>query len=140
MSISLLFRVATDRQYTGEGIWVLAEGNPIRIGLSDYLQQRSGDIAFAQVKPVGKVLAAGEEAAAIETIKVNISLFSPVTGTVVRINPLMDSTPETINQDPYGEGWLCEIEATDWEADRKALLEPEIYFAQMKREAENEVE
>ena len=69
----------------------------------------------------------------------NIALPSPVAGKIVRVNPLMETAPETINQDPYGEGWLCEIEAADWEADRKNLLEPAAYFTQMKQEAENEV-
>lgn len=133
------FKVALDRLYNTEGIWALANIRMVRIGLSDFVQQRSGDIAFADVKPEGTTLAVGDEAAAIETIKVNILLSSPVAGTIVRINPLMETAPETINLDPYEEGWLCEIEATDWDADRKKLLEPSTYFAQMKREAENEV-
>ena len=128
------FKVAADRCYSAEGIWALAAGNIVRIGLSDFLQQRSGDIAFADVKPAGTVLAAGDEAATIETIKVNIVLASPVAGTIVRVNPTLESAPETINQDPYGEGWLCEIEAADWEANRKTLLDPAAYFAQVKRE------
>ena len=133
------FKVAEDRFYTPQGVWALVQGNTIRIGLSDFLQQRSGDIAFADVKPEGTALATGDEVAAIETIKVNINLTSPAAGTILQINPLMETAPETINQDPYGEGWLCEIEATDWETDRKNMLTPEAYFAQMKQEAESEV-
>ena len=133
------FKVAVDRFYNAEGIWALAAGSVVQIGLSDFLQQRSGDIAFAEVKPKGTVLAAGDEAAVIETIKVNFVLSSPVTGKVLRANPLMETAPETINLDPYGEGWMCEIEATDWEAERKNLLDAAAYFEQMKHEAENEV-
>jgi glycine cleavage system H protein len=133
------FKVAVDRSYNSEGVWALAVGSVVRVGLSDFLQQRSGDIAFAEILPVGKLLAVKDEIAAIETIKVNIALSSPVAGKVIRTNPLMESAPETINQDPYGEGWLCEIEAADWESDRKNLLDAAAYFAQMKREAENEV-
>ena len=134
------FKVAGDRFYNTEGVWVFAsDGNTVRIGLSDFLQQRSGDIAFADVEPVGTILAAGDEVASIETIKVTIMLSSPVAGKILRVNPLMENAPETINQDPYGEGWLCEIEATSWEADRKNLMEPAAYFVQMKQEAENEV-
>ena len=81
----------------------------------------------------------GDEIAIIETIKVNISLSSPVSGQVVEINPAMETTPETINQDPYGAGWLAVIEATDWETDRVRLLDPQVYFARMKVEAEQEV-
>src|SRR5512139_3920523 len=100
-----IFRVAADRFYNGEGVWALAEGNLVRIGLSDFLQQRSGDVAFAEVKPVGTQLAFEDEAAVIETIKVNISLSSPVSGKIVVVNPDMELAPEMINQDPYGKGW-----------------------------------
>ena len=75
-----IFRVATDRFYSPEGVWAKPEGSSIRIGLSDFLQQRSGDVAFAEVKPTGTELAFGDEVAVIETIKVNISLGSPVSG------------------------------------------------------------
>jgi glycine cleavage system H protein len=132
------FKVAVDRFYTAGGVWAQANGGLVRIGLSDFVQQHSGDIAFADVKPAGTVLAVGQEIATIETIKVNIDLNSPVAGVIARVNPVMETAPETINQDPYGEGWLCEIEAADWAADQKSLLEPAAYFAQMKQEAESE--
>lgn len=133
-----IFKVATDRYYSREGLWAQADGNRIRIGLSDFLQQRSGDVAFAEVRQPGTSLASGDEVAAIETIKVNISLSSPVAGKVVEVNPAMSDTPEVINQDPYGKGWLAIIEAIDWEADRSALLDPQAYFRLMKGQAEEE--
>lgn len=133
-----LFKVATDRYYNTAGIWAQASGNLVRVGLSDYLQQRSGDIAFVDVKPGGTVLAVEDEVASIETIKVNASLPSPAAGKVVRVNPEMETAPEKINQDPFGEGWLCEIEASDWETDRAGLLEAPAYFTRMKQEAEEE--
>ena len=142
------FRVATDRHYHSEGVWVQVEasrlplgeglGVRVRIGLSDYLQQRSGDVAFVEVQPEGTVLAFGDELAVIETIKADISLVSPVTGRVVEVNPAMETAPEVINQDPYGEGWLAVIEASAWESDRARLLAPHAYFLEMKREAEEE--
>jgi glycine cleavage system H protein len=132
------FKVATDRFYTREGTWALVEGNRVSIGLSDFLQQRSGDIAFAEVKLVGTAVAVGDEIAAIETIKVNVILGSPVNGKVIEVNPAMETAPEAINQDPYGAGWLATIEAADWETDRAQLLDPQAYFAVMKAEAEEE--
>ncbi len=116
-----------------------AEDDRVRIGLSDFLQQRSGDVAFAEVKPQDAVLSFGDEVANIETIKVDIALPSPVSGTIAEVNPAMEEAPEAINQDPYGEGWLALIEASDWEADRSKLLDPEAYFAHMKLEAEEEI-
>ncbi|MBI2975405.1 MAG: glycine cleavage system protein H [Chloroflexi bacterium] len=133
------FKVATDRHYSGEGVWAQADGARVRIGLSDFLQQRSGDVAFAEVRPEGTALAFGDEAAVIETIKVNISLTSPVAGKVVEVNPVMATAPEAINKDSYGEGWLAVIEAANWEADRARLLDPQAYFELMKGRAEEEV-
>jgi glycine cleavage system H protein len=133
-----IFRVAADRVYNAEGVWALPEGNLVRIGLSDFQQQRSGDVAFAEVKPTGTELAFGDEVAVIETIKVNIALSSPVSGVVVEVNQEMELAPEAINQDPYGNGWLALIKAGNWDVDRTHLLEPAAYLAKMKVEAEEE--
>jgi glycine cleavage system H protein len=133
------FKVATDRLYSQEGIWAKTEGQLVRVGLSDFVQQRSGDVAFAEVKPAGAAVAFGDEVAVIETIKVNISLGSPVTGRVVEVNPNMATAPEVINQEPYEAGWLAVVEATDWKTDKMNLLDPQAYFAKMKVEAEQEV-
>ncbi len=132
------FRVAADRLYSAEGVWARQEGKVIRIGLSDFLQQRSGDVAFAEARPAGTRLAFGEEAARIETIKVDISLGSPVAGRVLETNPVLDSGPEIINQDPYGEGWLLTVEAMDWEKDSPLLLNAQTYFEVMKQQVEAE--
>ena len=132
------FKVALDRYYNAEGVWALAEGNRVRIGLSDFLQQRSGDVAFAEVRPEGTAVKTGEEVAVIETIKVNISLAAPVGGKVVEVNPALADTPEAINQDPYGAGWLAVLEPANWEADRAKLLTAAAYFDQMKGQAEEE--
>lgn len=133
------FKVPTNRYYNALGVWALAVGKHVRIGLSDLLQQSSGDIAFADVKKVGTVLAVGDEACEIETIKVTLAILSPVAGQIVQVNPLMETAPETINQDTYGEGWLCEIEPSDWESDLKNLMDPDAYFVLMKQQAEEEV-
>jgi glycine cleavage system H protein len=117
------FRVDPTCFFNPEGVWVRVEGQQGKIGLSDFLQQRSGDIAFVEVKPAEAFLAFGNEFSTIETIKVNIELSSPVSGKVVRVNPSLETTPEIINQDPYGEGWLCEVELSDWQADRSRLLD-----------------
>ena len=132
------FKVATDRFYNAEGVWAKDENGRVRIGLSDFVQQRSGDVAFAEIKPAGTALAAGEEVAVIETIKVNITYTSPVNGKIVEVNPAMNDAPEAINQDPYGTGWLAVMEAADWEAERARLLDPQAYFKIMKGQAEEE--
>jgi glycine cleavage system H protein len=135
-----IFKVATDRLYSPEGVWALAHGDRIRIGVTDFLQQRSGDVAFAEVRSAGRAVVAGDEVAVIETIKANVELSSPVGGTVVEVNPSLALSPEVINQDPYGEGWLVVIEASDWPTDRDALLDPRAYFELMKGQAEEEAQ
>jgi glycine cleavage system H protein len=132
------FKVAVDRFYNEEGVWAKEENGRVRIGLSDFIQQRSGDVAFAEIKPVGTALAAGEEVAVIETIKVNITYTSPVNGKIVDINPAMNDAPEAINQDPYGAGWLAVIEVADWDSERAKLLDSQTYLKIMKGQAEEE--
>jgi len=134
-----VFRVATDRLYSADGVWARSEGNSVRVGLTDFLQQRGGDVAFVHVKPVGTKLADGDEFAELETIKTNQSLFAPVCGTVVEVNSNLDLTPEVINQDPYGKGWLAVIDAADWETARAKLLDPTAYLAAMRLQAEEEI-
>jgi glycine cleavage system H protein len=133
------FKVALDRWYNPEGLWVKEEGRHIRIGLSDYVQQHSGDIAFVEVKSVGTDLKVNDEFASIETIKVDITLFSPLTGELAAVNSKIEHSPEIINQDPYGEGWLVEIELSNLEMEQTKLLKAEDYFIKMKQEAEEEV-
>jgi len=133
------FEVPTDRYYSKEGIWVLPEEDDrVRVGLSDFVQQRSGDVAFAEIRPEGTTVGLEDEVAVVETIKVDLYFTAPLAGEVAAVNPKMDIAPEAINQDPYGEGWLAIIEAEDWEADRGRLLDPEAYFELMKEEAEGE--
>jgi glycine cleavage system H protein len=132
------FKVATDRLFNAEGVWAKEENGRVRIGLSDFVQQRSGDVAFAEIKPAGTALGVGEEVAVIETIKVIITYTSPVKGIIVEVNSAMNDTPEAINQDPYGKGWLAVMEVVDWEAQRAKLLNPQAYFKIMKGQAEEE--
>ncbi len=118
------------------GQW--SKENLIQIGLSDFQQQRNGDVAFAEIKPIGTQLVFDDEVAVIETIKVNFSLCSPVTGQIVETNPAMSEAPEVINQDPYGAGWMAVIEPDDWETDRARLMDAQTYYALIKKLAEEE--
>ena len=134
------FRVATDRVYTADGVWLQPlGGNRVRLGVTDYLQQHSGDVAFVSVKPRGTRLVCEEEFAALETIKVNLSLPSPVAGTVAEVNEALESAPERVNQDPYGGGWLLVIEPTNWDVERTRMLDPGAYFAVMQSQVAEEL-
>ncbi len=137
-----IFRVPTDRLYCRDGLWIFwlqpQSGNRVRVGLTDYLQQHSGDTTFVDVKPVGTELKVGEDLADFETMKTAFALASPVAGTIAAANNELEMHPELVNQSPYEKGWLAEIEVTDWESDRAALLDAKTYFAFMKAEAEEE--
>ncbi len=137
------FRVATDRLYTPEGVWIVVEpsqtGERVRIGVSDYVQQHGGDVAFASVKAPGSRLSVGEELAELETVKAAFGLPSPVAGTIVEVNPALGATPEIINDDPYGKGWLAVVETTDWKSDQVRLLTPQAYFALMEAKVQEEL-
>ena len=133
------FKVATDCLYSPAGVWVRAEGDRVAVGVSDFLGQRSGDVAFVDVVPVGTVVTAGDELATLETIKVDIELPAPVSGIVTAVNEELEMEAEVINQDPYGEGWLAIIETGDRPAEQAGLLSPEAYLEQMKREALEEL-
>ncbi len=132
------FLVAADRFYSDAGVWVMVEGGRARLGLSDFVQQSSGDVAFANVKPVGTKLERGEEFADIETVKVDVSFPVPVKGTIIEVNPRLAEAGELINQEPYDNGWLAVIEPADWESDRVHLLGAQAYLMLVKDRAEAE--
>ena len=137
------FLVATDRLYAAEGVWVLwvqpQASNRVRLGVTDFMQQHNGDVAFVSLKATGTAIEVGDEFAEIETMKVTIGVASPVAGTIVEVNEAFTLKPETINEDPYGKGWLAEIETTNWETNRAKLLDAKTYLAVMQAQAEEEL-
>jgi glycine cleavage system H protein len=132
------FTVVIDRVYTPDHLWLKAEGELVRIGLTDYLQQTAGDVAFAEPVEEGTELTAGDTLGGIETMKTTLVIPSPLDGLIKTVNPRLEDEPELVNQDPYGEGWLVQIEAPGWEQAQEGFLEPNDYYEQMKAEAEEE--
>ena len=134
-----IFTFPQSLQYSEAGLWIRREGIMVRIGLSDFAQQRNGDIAFANLPDAGSVLDAGDEIAGIETVKVNLSLPSPLKGRVVEANSILRDSPEFINQDPYGKGWLVVLQVEHMERELCKLLDAEAYSSMAKRQAEAEL-
>ena len=100
-------------QYSKEHEWVEGTGgNRFKIGITDYAQGALGDIVYVQLPKVGDSVTEGAVCGEIESTKSVSELFSPVTGTVVAVNENLDSAPETLNSDPYGAGWIAEIEVS----------------------------
>lgn len=133
------FRIPESLLFSDVGIWVAVEGSRALLGLSDFAQQVNGDIAFADVGRLGDVLEVGDEFGSIETVKVDVGLPSPVAGKIVEANPLLQDSPEVINQDPYGKGWLVALELSNWEVNRRSLLDAPHYVDLIKRQAEAEL-
>lgn len=115
--------------YSKEHEWVLQlEGNRVRIGISDYAQKLLGDIVFVENPQVDDEVTADESMGTIESVKAVSEIFAPVSGTVVRINEELEDAPETINEYPFGKGWLVEIEMSSPE-ELEALLNEDEYQA-----------
>jgi glycine cleavage system H protein len=133
------FRFPKDLKYSEAGVWVRREGDRLRLGLSDFAQQRSGDIAFVNLAQPGTDLKLGDEVASIETIKVNVSLPVPVAGRIMEINAAVQESPELINLEPYTRGWFTILQVEDLEGQVAHLLSAAKYAALAKEQAETEL-
>jgi glycine cleavage system H protein len=103
-----------DLMYTAEHEWVRAtEGATVRVGITDYAQSALGDIVFVSLPAVGTAVTPGQPLGEVESTKSVSDVFAPVTGTVLTRNEALESQPELLNSDPYGEGWIIEIEVAD---------------------------
>jgi glycine cleavage system H protein len=138
-SDKIILRVQEGLYYNETGVWVALDGSRARMGLSDFAQQLNGDVAFANVAPVGTQVKATETFGNIETVKAILELPSPVTGQIVEINPDLEISPELVNQDPYGKGWMAVLELDQWEEEKNALLDAPQYLELVKRQAELEM-
>ncbi|MFC5404837.1 glycine cleavage system protein GcvH [Cohnella soli] len=120
--------------YSEEHEWAEAKSGVIRIGITDYAQHQLGDIVFVEFPEVGATLEANQPMGTIESVKTVSDLFSPVSGTVVKVNEALLDSPEQVNADPYGEGWIVEVEVEGDAAEAvAALLTPEQYEAIISR-------
>jgi len=99
--------------YTKEHEWILVEGDAGTIGISDYAQEQLGDIVFVELPEVGKVVAQGDEAAVIESVKAASELYAPVAGEVIEVNAALSDDPSLVNSDATGEGWFVKIKLSD---------------------------
>jgi glycine cleavage system H protein len=122
-----------DLKYTREHEWARAEGDRATIGITDYAQEALGDIVYVDVPPVGTAVSSGEAFGEVESTKSVSDLYSPVSGTIVERNDELDKSPELINSDPYGQGWLVVVQMTDAD-ELDQLMEADAY-AEMVAEA-----
>jgi glycine cleavage system H protein len=115
-------------RYSSDHEWVSRDGDVVRIGITDYAQDALGDVVFVQAPDVGAQVKAGETVGEVESTKSVSDLYAPVSGTVLEVNDALADSPQALNDDPYGEGWICTIRMSD-PAELDGLLDSAAYQA-----------
>lgn len=115
-------------KYTAEHEWISISGNIAKIGITDFAQKELGDIVYLDISTIGKTVAKNEIFGTIEAVKTVSDLYMPVAGKVLSINPKLDADPQLVNSDPYGDGWMVEVEVNNPD-ELAALLSAEDYSA-----------
>ena len=118
--------VPDDRGYTNDHEWARLEDGRVRVGITDFAQDALGDVVFVQLPELGASLDAGGSLGEVESTKSVSDIYAPISGTVVEINAELGDAPQRLNEDPYGEGWICVIEPAGGAA-LDALLDAEAY-------------
>ncbi len=126
--------IPNDLRFHPSHEWIRKEnGNEVTIGISDHAQEQLGDLVFVELPEVGADFSAGEEIAVVESVKAASDVFSPLTGSVTATNEKLSDNPETINSDPYGDGWLFKMELGE-PAELDGLMGAEQYAAHIESE------
>jgi glycine cleavage system H protein len=120
--------VPDELRYSTDHEWVRRDGNTVTIGITEYAQDSLGDIVFVEPADAGASIAAGDSFTEVESTKSVSDIYAPVSGSIVAFNDVLDSQPELLNSDPYGDGWICTIEMTD-PGEFDALLDAAAYRA-----------
>jgi glycine cleavage system H protein len=118
--------IPEDLRYSPEHEWVRVDGTRVRVGITDYAQDALGDIVFVDLPSVGSEVEAGGQLGEVESTKSVSEIYAPLSGTVTAVNDALTGAPERLNQDPYGEAWICELELAPG-ADPGALLDATAY-------------
>jgi glycine cleavage system H protein len=123
-----------DRRYTDQHEWALVQGSEdggtvVRIGITDHAQDALGDIVFVQLPAVGEEVTAGSPIGEVESTKSVSDIYAPIAGVIAAVNETLGDAPETINADPYGEGWLLEITVSDGSDPTADLMDADAYQA-----------
>jgi len=120
--------IPDDLKYTREHEWARSKGGRVVVGITDFAQDQLGDVVYVELPAVGDEVKKGESFGVVESTKAVSDLFAPVSGKVVEVNDPLVETPETVNEDPYEEGWLIAIEPSD-PAELAGLLDAKAYKA-----------
>ncbi|MGB9746704.1 MAG: glycine cleavage system protein GcvH [Bacteroidales bacterium] len=119
-------QVPSDLKYTKDHEWIRVEGNQGVVGITDYAQKELGDIVFIEIETQGEKLGKEDVFGTIEAVKTVSDMFMPVSGTVLEINPKLENSPDIVNKDPFGEGWMIKVSIDD-PSELDTLLDAEGY-------------
>jgi glycine cleavage system H protein len=117
-----------DLKYTKEHEWIKLEGDIATVGITDFAQSELGDIVYVEIETVGQTLAKDEIFGSVEAVKTVSDLFLPIAGEVLEVNSALNDTPELVNSDPFGEGWMIKMKVSNL-ADVDALMDVDTYKA-----------
>jgi glycine cleavage system H protein len=131
----MAYNTPQDCLYNKSHEWVRIDGDQVIVGISDYAQHALGDVVFAELPDVGRTLSKGESFGVVESVKAASDVYAPVSGEVIEINESLLDTPETLNSDPYGEGWMIKLRASNLEAEQAELLDAAAYEQHVEDEA-----
>jgi len=126
------FEIPDGLRYTKEHEWIMVEGEKGRVGITDYAQKSLHEVVYVDLPPLGKVLAGRESFGTVESVKAVSELYSPVSGEIFERNEKLLQSPELVNQDPYGAGWIVTIKPSRLDDDLKLLLNAETYANYLK--------
>ena len=115
-------------RYTKDHEWIKLEGDTATIGITNFAQQELGDIVYVEIETVGQELNAGDVFGTVEAVKTVSDLYLPVNGTITEVNPALNDNPESVNNDPYGEGWMIRMKVKNT-ADISELMDADAYAA-----------
>src|SRR5690349_16037271 len=113
-------------RYTKDHEWIKLEGDTATIGITNFAQQELGDIVYVEIETVGQELNAGDVFGTVEAVKTVSDLYLPVNGTITEVNPALNDNPESVNNDPYGEGWMIRMKVSS-PADVEGLMDAAAY-------------
>jgi glycine cleavage system H protein len=131
------YKILDELYYTKEHIWVKIENDLATIGITDYAQSQLGDAVFIELPEVGREVESGEVIATVESIKAVSEIYSPLTGKIISINEDLANEPSLLNSDPYGDGWICDIQMKDL-TEIEDLMTADDYRAYLEAIAEEE--
>jgi glycine cleavage system H protein len=126
------YDIPDDLLYTKEHEWAKEVGPSVRVGITDYAAKTLNDVVYVAPSRVNDKVVQFKSMGTVESIKAVSELYSPLSGTVTRVNKELDSRPELVNKSPYSEGWLVEVKALDFASDRKQLLDAKQYAAHLE--------